>query len=150
VIGDYSTAPVPAAAESALERLLAWRLDVAHVDPRSTLTWVSSGNPKYTAGTPVFLRAIVGHRDTGPTSCPGGGLYGQLPNLRSAVEARGLPKIWNPAAHGALGGAVRVTARLSDALDWTVTIRDSSGATVAGGRGTPRPFSSATTRTRSP
>ena len=62
-------------AEHALARLLAWRLDVAHVDPLGTVTWTSGGNPKYPRGTNVTLRAISGHRDTGFTSCPGTRLY---------------------------------------------------------------------------
>ena len=37
VIGTFSTAAIPAAAETSLEKLLAWRLDLAHVDPVSTL-----------------------------------------------------------------------------------------------------------------
>src|SRR5205814_1672223 len=35
VIGDYRAAPISAAAKASLEQLLAWRLDVAHVDPLS-------------------------------------------------------------------------------------------------------------------
>ena len=50
-------------------RLLAWRLDLAHVDPLSTVSYVSGGNPKYPAGTPVDaagdLRAPR-HRATRP------------------------------------------------------------------------------------
>ena len=33
VIGTFSTSAIPAAAETSLEKLLAWRLDLAHVDP---------------------------------------------------------------------------------------------------------------------
>ena len=33
--------------------------------------WLSGGNARFPRGVPVFLRAIVGHRDTGFTSCPG-------------------------------------------------------------------------------
>jgi hypothetical protein len=42
VLGSYDASPISAAAKSALEQLLAWRLDVAHVDPLSTLTWPSA------------------------------------------------------------------------------------------------------------
>ena len=58
VLGTYSSSRVSKAARSALVRLLAWRLDVAHVDPLSRLTWFSGGNPKYPAGT---ARAAAGH-----------------------------------------------------------------------------------------
>ena len=77
VIGTFESAAIPAAAEASLEKLLAWRLDLAHVDPLSTLTVVSGGSERYPAGIPVFLRAVSGHRDTGLTSCPGDLLYAQ-------------------------------------------------------------------------
>jgi flagellar hook assembly protein FlgD len=135
LLGTYSSSRSTAAARSALVRLLAWRLDVAHVDPLSRLTWISAGNPEYPAGTPVRLRAVSGHRDTGPTSCPGTALYGQLPGIASSVAARGLPKLYDPELTGGLGGSVHVTGRLSTALPWTVTIRSADGSPVASGSG---------------
>jgi flagellar hook assembly protein FlgD len=135
LLGTYSSSRSTAAARSALVRLLAWRLDVAHVDPLSRVTWISGGNPEYPAGTPVRLRAVSGHRDTGPTSCPGTALYGQLPGIASSVAARGLPKLYDPEVTGGLGGSVRVTGRLSTALPWTVTIRRADGSPVASGSG---------------
>ncbi len=135
MIGTYSSSSISSAARSALVRLLAWRLDVAHVDPRARLTWVSGGNPEYPAGTPVTLRTIAGHRDTGPTSCPGNALYAELPALRRSVAALGLPKLYDPEVSGSLGGPVRVTGRLSNALSWSVAIRAGDGSTVATGTG---------------
>jgi hypothetical protein len=136
VIGNYSTTSISPAAMHALVSLLAWRLDVAHVDPLSTLTWRSGGNPKYPPGTPVKLRAISGHRDTGFTSCPGNALYRRLGDLAQAVAVTGLPKLYEPTVTGGLGGAARFTARLSSPSVWTVTVRNASGAVVARGRGT--------------
>ena len=136
VIGNYETQKISAAARAALVKLLAWRLDVAHVNPLGKLTWTSGGNPQYPPGTKVNLRAVSGHRDTGPTSCPGGSLYGQLPGIAADVEATGLPKLYRPVVTGSLGGAVRFTATLTEALPWTVTIRDSAGAVVTEGSGT--------------
>ncbi len=135
VLGTYTSAKASRAARSALGRLLAWRLDVAHVDPESRLTWTSGGNPKYPAGTPVRLRAISGHRDTGPTTCPGTALYGQLGRIASAAAARGLPKLYDPEVSGSLGGDVRIAGRVSSALSWSVTVRDADGATAAVGSG---------------
>ena len=135
VLGEYSSLAVAAAARTSLANLLAWRLDVAHVNPLGKLTWTSGGNPQYPAGTKVRLRAVSGHRDTGPTSCPGGSLYSQLPGIAADVAATGLPKLYKPVVSGSLGGLVRFTATLSDALPWTVTIRDSAGSTVAHGAG---------------
>jgi flagellar hook assembly protein FlgD len=135
VLGNYESQKISAAARTALVELLAWRLDLAHVNPLRKLAWISGGNPRYPAGTEVTLRAISGHRDTGPTSCPGGSLYGQLPAIADEVAATGLPKLYKPLVSGSLGGLVRFRATLTEALPWTVTIRDSTGSTVADGSG---------------
>jgi hypothetical protein len=136
VIGNYSAAAISPAATTSLVSLLAWRLDVAHVDPLSTITWKSGGNPEYPRGRSVRLRAVSGHRDTGYTSCPGAALYARLPDLAKTVAATGLPKLYAPVATGALGGSVRFTARLSAPGAWTVTVQSSAGSIVARGRGT--------------
>jgi flagellar hook assembly protein FlgD len=97
---------------------------------------VSAGNPRYAAGKAITLNAISAHRDVYPTSCPGASLYAQLPSIRTAVAQTGLPKLYSPAVVGVVGEPVRFTARLSNAVTWTVTVRDDSGATVASGTGT--------------
>src|SRR5215216_944194 len=76
VLGTYSGRDITTATRSSLVKLISWRLDVAHVDPRTTLTFVSYGSDRFAAGTPVRLRAVSGHRDTAFTSCPGAVLYG--------------------------------------------------------------------------
>ena len=48
----------------------------------------------------------------------------------------GLPKLYEPAVAGNLGGPVRFTARLSSSVDWTVSVRDQNGVEVASGTGT--------------
>jgi N-acetylmuramoyl-L-alanine amidase/FlgD Ig-like domain len=131
LIGNYQSASVPTASERALAALLAWRLDVAHVDPLGTVTWISGGNPKFKRGTPVTLRAISGHRDTGFTSCPGTRLYAKLPDLRHQVASIGLPKLYAPTVKGSLGGPITFGARLSQTGSWTVTVRDANGVVVA-------------------
>jgi flagellar hook assembly protein FlgD len=136
LLGNYDNAGLTAAARTSLVRLLAWRLDVAHLDPLSQVTRVSAGNPGYGKGTPVALRAISGHRDTYPTSCPGNNLYAQLPSIARQVAATGLPKIYSPIVIGGVGSTVRFTARLSSVVPWTVTVADSLGRTVASGTGT--------------
>jgi hypothetical protein len=135
VLGDYGTAQVPAASKSALERVLAWRLDLAHIDPRSTLTWISGGNPRFPAGIPVFLRVIAGHRDTNFTDCPGDNLYALLPQIAQDVAQLGGPKIYDPAVAANGEGQVRFTARLSTSQPWSVTVTGSSGTAVAQGTG---------------
>ena len=101
--------------------------------PRSLYT--SGGNYKFRAGRVVTLRAISGHRDTGPTECPGARAYALLPALTRRVAATGLPKLYGPEVIGVIGGPVRFRAQLSSALPWTVTVTDRSGATVASGAG---------------
>ena len=135
LIGNYSGVGMTAAERSALVKLLAWRLDVSHVDPLSRVTRVSTGNPRYHQGTSVQLRAISGHRDAYPTECPGNTVYAQLPSIAREVAATGLPKIYTPIVFGGLGQRVRFTARLSSALPWTVTVTDAFGRVVASGTG---------------
>jgi hypothetical protein len=136
VLGTYGSAAPPTAAQTALANLLAWRLDMAHVDPLGTLTWQSGGNPRFPLGTPVFLRAISGHRDTGFTTCPGNALYARLGAIAAQVAALGLPKLYAPSATGDVGGLVRFRARLSEVRPWTVTVTGPNGAVVGSGAGT--------------
>jgi hypothetical protein len=136
VIGDYSSTSITPAARAALVSLLAWRLDLEHVDPASSVVRVSAGNPRYPAGKAVTLRTISAHRDVYPTSCPGQSLYGQVPSIREAVAQTGLPKLYSPATTGVLGGSVRFTARLSAAVAWTVTVMDATKLVIASGSGT--------------
>ncbi len=136
VLGDYGTTSLPAAAKTALEQVLAWRLDLAHVDPLTLVPWLSGGNPRFPVGIPVVLRAISGHRDTGFTDCPGDALYAQLSQIAKDVAALGGPKIYAPSVARDAEGQVRFTARVSAAQPWTVAIVNSSGVQVAQGSGT--------------
>jgi len=136
VLGTYESRGIAKAARAALVSLLAWKLDLAHVDPTSKLTWISGGNPKYPAGRAVSIRAVSGHRDTGPTACPGSALYGTLGSLAADVRALGGAKIFSPRATGSVGSPVRFSARLSTSLPWTVTVLDGAGTSVATGSGT--------------
>src|SRR6185295_18569952 len=125
--GTYQTATPTAVEKTALVNLLAWRLDLAHVDPLSTLIYASGGNGRFPAGTPVSLRAVSGHRDTGFTTCPGAALYAQLGALARQVAVSGLPKLYAPTVQGQLGGLVRFQARLSAPLPWSVAVSGSEG-----------------------
>ena len=135
VMGTFGTSAIPAAAEASLQKLLAWRLDLAHVDPLSSLTVVSGGSERYPAGVPVVLRAVSGHRDTGLTSCPGDLLYARLGAIAAGTQAIGLPKLYEPKVTGGLGGPVRFQARVSGPLAWKVTVSDALGQQLAAGTG---------------
>jgi hypothetical protein len=135
LIGNYGRATPPKVQQDALVNVLAWRLDVAHVDPLSTVVYTSGGNAKFKSGKSVTLRAVAGHRDTGPSECPGNGAYVLLSGLAKRVSLTGLPKLYSPTATGALGGPVRIQARLSSSLPWTVTVVDQLGRPVAKGSG---------------
>ena len=136
VMGDFRTAEPPAAAVDALVRTLAWRLDAAHVDALSTFNGISSGNERFGAGIPVFLRVVSGHRDTGLTTCPGERLYTQLPAIARRVAALGLPKLYSPSATSEPLGGIRLTARLSSALPWSAVVTDGAGVELGRGEGT--------------
>jgi len=136
VMGDFRTVDPSAAAADALVRTLAWRLDLAHIDPLSTFNGISAGNERFKPGIPVFLRAISGHRDTGLTTCPGQRLYDMIPALAKRVAALGLPKLYTPAATADESGGTRFTARLSSALPWTVSVTDEAGNELGSGAGT--------------
>jgi flagellar hook assembly protein FlgD len=136
VMGDFRTVAPPPAALDALVQALAWRLDLAHVDPLGTLNGISSGNERFGPGIPVFLRTISGHRDTGLTTCPGERLYALVPTLAQRVAALGLPKIYAPLAARDETGGTRFTARLSSALPWSVVVLDGTGLELARGTGT--------------
>jgi hypothetical protein len=96
-LGDFSSRAPSRALLRSYRRLLAWRLDVAHLPPRGRTTMVSGGgsSTKYGAGERVRLRVISGHRDTGYTVCPGDRLYGKLPFIRRGAHNIGLPKVWS-------------------------------------------------------
>jgi N-acetylmuramoyl-L-alanine amidase len=131
VLGEYSSLLASPQARQSLASLLAWRLDLAHVDPASTLSYISGGNARYPAGLPVFLRTVSGHRDVGFSDCPGTALYNLLNGITGEVATIGLPKLYAPVVTGTVPGAVRITARLSSALPWMIEVRDVAGNAVA-------------------
>jgi hypothetical protein len=134
VIGNFTRRQAPAAAVDALVKLLAWRLDLAHVDPLSRFSQASRGNPRFRVGEPVALRAISGHRDTDFTECPGR-LYAKLDSVAVRVAATGGPKLYAPVAEARSPSSVRFSARLSRPLPWSVTVARLDGAIVARGTG---------------
>lgn len=86
-IGDYSVQPQTPAALDAIARLIRWKLPLHGQPTAGSTTVLSSGGASshWRAGTTVALDRVVGHRDTGSTSCPGDALYAQLADLRARV-----------------------------------------------------------------
>ena len=85
VLGDFTTAAVPAGALESVAQLVAWKLALHRVDPASTVPYTSGGSLKYAAGVTVTLPRIVGHRDVQATDCPGSVLYADLATIRTRV-----------------------------------------------------------------
>ena len=89
VLGSYSGTPISAAARSALQRLLAWKLSL-HGTPSGGRVTVrvdpaGASYSKYPANARVSLRRVSGHRDADSTDCPGDALYAELPAIRASV-----------------------------------------------------------------
>ena len=138
VIGTFSKATPPAAVVTALKRLLAWKLDVHHVDPAGRAALVCGYGQKYATGQNVAFPVIAGHRDANYTDCPGGNLYSQLPAIRRAVAAMGQPKIYafdvagtsfSPDGDGVRDNA-EVAFTVSEPAAWSVEIRGPGGDVV--------------------
>lgn len=136
LIGDYHKGEPPTPeALAALAALLAWRLDVAHLDPATLRSLTSGGTSRHPRNSAVTLRSVSGHRDTDFTSCPGRRLYRELDGVAVAAAQTGLPKLYDPATEGTVGGPVRFTGRLSEELPWVVTVTDPAGSVVGKGPG---------------
>ena len=135
LIGNFTNATPPQAMQDALVKLLAWRLDVAHVDPLSTVVYTSGGNYKFKAGRLVTLRAISGPPRHRPERVPRQRRVRAAAGDREARLADRAAEALLADGRGVLGGPVRFQARVSSALPWTVTITDQLGTIVASGAG---------------
>ena len=105
-LGDYTSVAASPEALSATATYIRWKLGV-HGEPLSgPVTLTSAGGPasRYPAGAQVTLERVIGHRDTGKTSCPGDALYDQLDEIRALVGT-GTPFVT---------AVARVTAALAD------------------------------------
>jgi hypothetical protein len=102
----------------ALSQLIAWKLSLhgVAVPGQITVEVTRTGAPysRYRAGSQVRLNRIAGHRDADATSCPGSGLYRQLPRLRQVVR-RLAPEVsaLSAAPAPAFGGFASLTGTLT-------------------------------------
>ncbi len=95
LMGTHSYARPTARARLSLRRLVAWRLDIAHVKPTGNMFLTARSGDKYETGSRVRVRAVSGHRDLFPTACPGGAEYRDLRALARQAWALGGPKVAN-------------------------------------------------------
>jgi hypothetical protein len=90
LLGNFSGHGPPRRTFDALSQLLAWKLALHGIElPGTTIVQVTrAGAPysRYRAGARVRLNRLSGHRDADTTSCPGSGMYRQLPRLRQRVR----------------------------------------------------------------
>jgi len=133
LLGTFShTRPSPKM-QQALRRVLAWRLDVAHVNPKGRGLLVSAGgdNTRFHAGTEVSVPTIVPHRFTGYTECPGAKVVHRLKEIRRKVARMGLPKIYKPSVEPAVvklgSDPLRIRASGTQSLRWDVSVHEADG-----------------------
>ncbi len=147
LMGTFQSSDPPGAAIDSLRNLLAWKLDLHHVNPKGSLTVVSGGSQKYPAGQSVNIPTIVGHRDVQTTQCPGDRVMSRLGALRSAVYDRGLPKIFNPSVTPPVftpngdgsGDTLRIKATTVGASSWRIRVKNSGGTQLRTWSGSGQP-----------
>ena len=129
-LGTFTSVPQSEAAISAMARLIRWKLGNHGVRTGGSAKLTSAGgsSARYPYGDRRRFRRILGHRDTGLTSCPGEQLYYQLSELRERVGER------RPA-----GEEVEMTAPLPELIVYSRegstyfgALTDSAGFALAG------------------
>jgi hypothetical protein len=81
LLGNFQNRQPTAAARTALDRLLAWKLERHGLDPLARTTYT---NPVLSQQ----LNVISGHRNVNATACPGDTFYPTFPTLRQRVADR--------------------------------------------------------------
>jgi hypothetical protein len=134
-LGDHTASAPTDAAQAALRRLAAWKLDVHHVDPLSTVTLESLGSTKYPEDTIVTFPTVAGHRDASLTSCPGGACYALLDWFKTGIAAEGGPKIYGGwPDRSFMDGSpqtgyepVTIPFHFTEPVQWTLVIQNETG-----------------------
>lgn len=137
-IGDHESGGAPTtAAQDALRRFAAWKLDVHNIDPRARVTVESLGSSRHPEGRLVEMDAISGHRDASYTACPGRSCYSLLDDFMLAVDATpgmrifgGWPRVDRAEYVDGSWTPTEVDLEFSERADWTLEIRDDAGNTV--------------------
>ncbi|MGH2830087.1 MAG: peptidoglycan recognition protein family protein, partial [Actinomycetota bacterium] len=134
LLGTFSSAYPSPQMMIALQKLLAWKLDVHHIPPAGVVPMTSTGSAKLRRGQTVNMPRIAGHRDAQATDCPGNAVYNQLGRIRTTIQPWGAPKFYLNSsgrvlrADGDLADeTVPVKVWMSSSLDWRITFADASG-----------------------
>ncbi len=140
VIGTFTDEQPPAAAVTALERLLAWKLSVHGLSPTGTAKLTCGATDKYAKGAVVKLPVIAGHRQANYTECPGTAFYPLLNAVRGGVARRmgaaaaatltASSSLISPNGDGMLDTTV-LTVNATTDLTWRLTVTGAGGEQVA-------------------
>jgi putative cell wall-binding protein len=136
VLGTFSTDAAPAAVTRALVPLLAWQAALNGINPVGRTTLISSGGSytPYSAGTPVSVYGVSGHRNVDSTECPGNDLFPALSVVRSLAAARMRPDLLSPTLSGGLTGVgeapVTFAADVPTTQRWWLRITRLCGGTT--------------------
>jgi putative cell wall-binding protein len=137
-----SYAPATAAAISSLIEVLAWKLDVHHIDAAGTATLTSGGasSSRYPKGHELTVPTIIGHTTLSNTACPGSDVLAQLDWIRQQVRELQEPMFVQPTVspstldfsdHSAdPSDPVRFAVGLKPSGSWTLEVTDGSGEVV--------------------
>ncbi len=138
-LGTYTTTAPTSSMLTSIERILAWKLGLYHLNPAGTAKLVASSGDgttsRYANGVSHTFNVISGHRDAGLTACPGNLLYAKLPTIRSAVKrlmgaAILAPRTSTYVVDKGSSTPVTLSATAMNAQHWQLLVSDASGHTV--------------------
>ena len=87
-LGTNTSVQATSASLSAMARLIRWKLPLHGQPTEGSVRLKSAGGEgnRHPTGKLVSFNRVSGHRNAVHTTCPGGALYAQLPDLRRLVE----------------------------------------------------------------
>ncbi len=138
-LGNFVSTDPPTAMLNSIEKLLAWKLGISHLNPRGNANLTAANGSgttaKYKDGTKVSFDVISGHRDAGSTACPGTKLYAKLPQIRADVAARMGAQLYKTKASPKVVAKgettpVQVSATSMTAQNWRLEVTPQGSAAV--------------------
>jgi hypothetical protein len=105
ILGDYIANQAPAVAVEGAAKLIGWKLALSGVNPQGTASFTAgSGSNLFAQGTVATLPAIVWHKQTSSTSCPGR-IMEQLGVLRQRASVWANQSVGGASPEGAIESA---------------------------------------------